>query len=109
MTKPIQKERLDPDCYTTQLHKRMAEVWEQTRINISKGKEKQKNYHDKKATPTTLQVGDYMLYYDKRGDRNLTFKLLKRWKGIYVIKDITDTNAMIQSYNDPDQEPMRVI
>ena len=104
MTKPTYADENDEDTesYVTQLHQRMAEVWEQARINISQGKERQKKYYDKKATPSTLQVGDYVLYYDKRGYKGLTSKLIKRWQGIYVIKEINDTNASIQRYNNPD-------
>ena len=99
---------LPEDNYAANLHVRMTEVWEKARKNARKGKEKQKQYYDKDATPTMLQAGDYVLYHDKRGYKNRTSKLIKRWRGPYTIKSITDTTASIQPIDKPDQPPFNV-
>ena len=82
----------------------MVEVWEVARDKISKSREKQRRYYDKKSRPSTLQIGDYAVKYNKCGYPNLTSKLIHRWKGIYIIKDINETNASIQLYSEPDDE-----
>ena len=104
LTMPIPEHPADNYGYAADIHKRMAEVWDVARDKISKSKEKQKKYYDKKTKPSTLQVGDYVMKYNKRGYPNLTSKLIHRWKGIYVIKDINETNARIQLYNKPDDD-----
>ena len=109
LTKPTPTIHTQPDDnYVAKLHERMTEVWAKTREDAKKSKDKQKRYYDKTATTTKLQTGDYVLYHDKRGYRNKTSKLIKRWKGPYVIKSMTDTTASIQPIDKPDQTPVTV-
>ena len=104
LTTPLTEHSADNYGYAADIHKRMAEVWEVARDKISKSKEKQRRYYDKKSRPSTLQIGDYAVKYNKCGYPNLTSKLIHRWKGIYIIKDINETNASIQLYSEPDDE-----
>ena len=104
LTKPLPDHPADNYSYVEDIHRRMAEAWEVARENISRSKETQKRYYDKKSKPSTLKIGDYVMKYNKRGYPNLTSKLIHRWRGIYVIKDINETNASIQLYNKPDDE-----
>jgi len=108
LTKPCPTPVADDAPYVAKLHNRMREVWDKARSLISKGKERQKRQYDKKANPSDLQVGDIVLYYNKRAYRNKTSKLLKRWQGMYIIKHLTDTTTAIQLYNEPDQPAFRV-
>ena len=108
MTQPKLPERVSPGTYAAELHERMATVWEHARQAMEKGKINQKKYYDKKATPSTLQVGDAVLYYNRRGYRNRTSKLIKRWQGIYIVKKMTENYADIQLFDEPDQKPFRV-
>ena len=68
----------------------------------------QKKYYDRTATPTTLKVGDSVLYYNRRGYKGKTSKLIKRWTGVYIIRSISATNAEIQLFDDPDSPITRV-
>ena len=104
LTTPLPEHPADNYGYAADIHKRMAEVWEVARDKISKSREKQRRYYDKKSRPSTLQIGDYAVKYNKCGYPNLTSKLIHRWKGIYIIKDINETNASIQLYSEPDDE-----
>ena len=98
----------DHESYGSKLHKRMTAVWDKAREVINKGKETQKRYYDRKAAPSTLQVSDIVMYYDKRGYKNKTSKLIKRWSGMYVVKEKTDHTAVIIPFNNPEAAPMRV-
>ena len=108
LTKPQVQEEVEEGTFAASLHDKMRKVWSLARQYISKGKIKQKKYYDRHTNPTKLKVGDAVLYYNRRGYRNRTSKLIKRWTGIYIIKWISDTNADIQSFDDPDFQPIRV-
>ena len=108
LTKPrIQKEQTE-GSYAEELHNRMNQVWDLAREHISQGKHKQKKYYDRNTHPSNLKVGDAVLYYNRRGYKNRTSKLIQRWTGVYIIKWVSDTNADIQLFDDPDHSPMRV-
>jgi len=108
LTKPRPPVVEDDTPYVAKLHNKMQEVWDTARLLISKGKERQKKYYDRKACPTDLRVGDKVLYYNKMAYKNKTAKLIKRWQCMYIIQHITDTTAAIQPFNEPDQAPFRV-
>lgn len=106
LTLPELPGRIEPGTYAASLHTRMSEVWHQARLAMSEGKRKQKLYYDKKAKPSDLSVGDAVLYYSPRGFKKRNRKLLKRWRELYIVKKVTETNAEVQLYNDPDAEPV---
>ena len=108
MTQPSLPERVKAGTYAASLHKRMAEVWSTAKEAIEDGKTRQKGFYDRKCNASDLQVGDCVYYWTPRGQIGRTKKLMKRWKGPYIIKKLTDTNATIQLFNDPDQVPFVV-
>ena len=98
----------EPGQYAANLHAKMAEVWDATRKAIGYSKVLQKKYYDKKTKPSDIKVGDAVLMYDHRGYRGLTSKLVKRWKGLYIVKHVDETNAIIQLFDNPDSEAFKV-
>ena len=98
----------EPGQYAANLHAKMAEVWDATRKAIGYSKVLQKKYYDKKTNPSDIKVGDAVLMYDHRGYRGLTSKLVKRWKGLYIVKHVDETNAIIQLFDNPDSEAFKV-
>ena len=61
-----------------------------------------------KSSQSTIKVGDAVLYFNPRGYRRRTSELIKRWQGPYIVKAITDTNAMLSLSNDPDAAELTV-
>lgn len=108
LTKPEVSEEIEEGTYAEHLRNKMRTVWNLAREHIGKGKERQKKYYDKKSSESTLRVGDAVLYYNRRGYRHRTSKLIKRWTGIYIIVWTNDTNADIQLFDEPDSPTMRV-
>ena len=98
----------EPGQYAANLHAKMAEVWDAARRAIGHSKVLQKKYYDRKAKPTDIKVGDAVLMYDHRGYRGLTSKLVKRWKGLYIVKHVDETNAVVQLFDDPDSDAFKV-
>ena len=86
----------------------MSIVWDAARNAIQKGKDRQKRYYDVKSSPSTIKVGDAVLYFNPRGYIRRTSKLIKRWQGPYIVKAITDTNARLSLFNDPDAAEITV-
>ena len=108
LLQPSTERPVPAGTYPAELQNRMTRIWEVAREAIEEGKTRQKSYYDKKANPNNLEVGDSVLYFNRRGYRNRTSKFIKRWQGIYVVKGLTETNARIQLFNDPEQEPFWV-
>ena len=48
------------------------------------------------------------MYFNRRGYKGKTSKLMQRWTGIYIVKAINETNADIQLFDEPDRPPTRV-
>ena len=48
------------------------------------------------------------MYFNRRGYKGKTSKLIQRWTGIYIVKAINETNADIQLFDEPDRPPTRV-
>ena len=108
LTKPAIVDPIEEGTYVENMQHRMSKVWQLARNNISRGKEKQKKYYDKNTRPCNLKIGDTVLYFNRRGYKGKTSKLIQRWTGIYIIKGINETNADIQLFDDPDRPLMRV-
>jgi len=108
LTQPSLKDNTNEGEYASQLHSRMTQVWQLAREQISHGKAKQKKYYDKKSSKSTIKVGDAVLYFNRRGYKNRTSKLIKRWTGIYIVKWRNETNADIQLFDQPDTAVIRV-
>lgn len=53
-------------------------------------------------------MGDAVLYFNRRGYKNRTSKLIKRWQRPYIVKSVTETNALIQLFDDPNSQPQQV-
>ena len=102
LTIPAIEEPAAPGTYAAELHNKMSMVWSAAREAIGHSKRLQKKYYDRNTRPSTIKVGDAVLYYNQRGYRNKTSKLIKRWQGIYIVKDVDETNAKIQLFNNPD-------
>ena len=55
--------------------------------------EVQKYYYDRDLVPSKLDIGDRVFKYDPAGKRGLVTKLLHHWLGLYIVTDISETNA----------------
>ena len=108
LTMPSVPEDVEPGTFAEGLHTRMSIVWDAARNAIQKGKDRQKRYYDVKSSPSTIKVGDAVLYFNPRGYIRRTSKLIKRWQGPYIVKAITDTNARLSLFNDPDAAEITV-
>ena len=77
-TKPKIVDPVDEGTYVENIQHRMSKVWLLARDNISKGKEKQKKHYDRNTRPCNLKVGDAVLYFNRRGYKGKTSKLIQR-------------------------------
>jgi len=89
--------------YGQVLAKELKQVRNVAKQNISKKQREQKKYYDQKSREVELSVGDLvMLKTEPR------FKLDRSFKGPFVVKSLTSTNAVIQLKDDNNAELLNV-
>ena len=94
--------------HVPELVDRMQRVWEAVRRNRDKAHGKQRMRFAKKTKESTIKVGDAVFYRNQRGYRGLTSKLVKKWIGPFMVQEVTDVNARMVPFNDPDAKPIWV-
>lgn len=89
--------------YGQQLAKELKQARIVAKQNIGKKQKEQKTYYDQKSKEIELQVGDLvMLKIEPR------FKLDRSFKGPFVVKSLTSTNAVVQLKDDDTAELLNV-
>ena len=75
-----------------------------TKKNVEAAQRRQKKYYDKAAKDNGLTVGDLVMLKVQP-----KFKLDRHYKGPFIIKALTDTNAVIQIKTDVNAEELNVL
>ena len=89
--------------YGRELVKELGQARAIAKQNIEKKQREQKKYYDQNAKDVKLNVGDLvMLKTEPR------FRLDRSYKGPFVIKSLTSTNAVIQLKDDVNAEELNV-
>ena len=92
----------DIDDYRINVQQSLAINWSIIRENQLSAKESQKNYYDRKVNmPTGLKVGALVLLVRHTLQLGLVKKLANSWTGPYKIIKLEDTNATIESIDNP--------
>jgi len=81
--------------YVAELRGRLQTVHQQAHKKLIESKDKSKEYYDKRAKPTKLQVGDKVLLFDETVRRGRSRKLSAQWIGPYTITEMDEVNATI--------------
>ena len=71
--------------------------------NVEAAQRRQKSYYDRGTKDSGLKAGDLVMLKVQP-----KYKLDRRYKGPFVIKSLTDTNAVIQGKGDPSSEELNV-
>ena len=88
--------------YGEALARELKEVREFARKNAKAAQRRQKSYYDRAVKNSGLKEGDLVMLKVQP-----KFKLDRKYKGPFVIKSITNTNAVIHS-KDPSHKEMNV-
>ena len=89
--------------YDQELARELKQAHNVAKQNIGKKQKEQKKYYDQRSKEIELQVGDLvMLKTEPR------FKLDRSFKGPFVMKSLTSTNAVIQLKDDDTAELLNV-
>ena len=89
--------------YGQELVRELKQVCSVTKQNIGKKQKEQKKYYDQRSKEIELQVGDLVMLKTEPW-----FKLDHSFKGPFVVKSLTSTNAMIQLKDDDTTELLNV-
>ena len=86
-----------------ELAKDLKKVREIARGTIQKKQQEQKKFYDRRCKEVKLKVGDLVMLKTER-----RFRLNRSYKGPFVIRSLTSTNAEIQLKDDPTAELLNV-
>ena len=89
--------------YGQELAKDLKKVREIARGTIQKKQKEQKKFYDRRCKEVKLKVGDLVMLKTER-----RFRLDRSYKGPFVIRSLTSTNAEIQIKDDPTAELLNV-
>ena len=103
LTVPMPRFPVVESAYGLALEKELKEARAVAKKNIETAQRRQKSYYDRGVKDNGLSVGDLVMLKVQP-----KYKLDRRYKGPFVIKSLTDTNAVIQSRGDPDSEELNI-
>jgi len=89
--------------YGQELARELKQARTIAKQNIGKKQREQKKYYDQSSREVELNVGDLVMLKTERG-----FKLDRSFKGPFVVKSLTSTNAIIQLKDDSAAELLNV-
>ena len=89
--------------YGQELARELKQARSVAKQNIDKKQKEQKKYYDQRSKEVELQIGDLVMLKTER-----RFKLDRSFKGPFVVKSLTSTNAVIQLKDDDTAELLNV-
>lgn len=78
-------EDLGEEEYIKELVKRQKEAFKVAEERLLTGKQKSKNYYDKRSCPKIFEPGDLVLLYDPTVKRGRSKKLKRPWIGPFKV------------------------
>jgi len=103
LTLPMPRFPVVESDYARALEKELKEARAVAKKNVEVAQRRQKMYYDREAKDNGLEIGDFVMLKVQP-----KYKLDRRYKGPFVIKSLTNTNAVIYIKGDKNPEELNV-